>query len=160
MGSLLQKTTHPTDVGTLQWQSNHFKAVSYTHLANRYYLYQGFVRMNLGIDGLFKIIRSEMKDLSPVSGDIDVYKRQAFWMGVLTDLKARGVEDILITVTDNLNGFTETIKSVFPTSTTVSYTHLSPFLIQDLNYLQNHPILFSYICLLHHYLSYKYMENI
>ena len=29
----------------------------------------------------------------------------AFWMGVLTDLKARGVEDILITVTDNLNGF-------------------------------------------------------
>ena len=33
--------------------------------ANRYYLYQGFVRMNLGIDGLFKIIRSEMKDLSP-----------------------------------------------------------------------------------------------
>ena len=42
----------------------------------------------------------------------------AFWMGVLTDLKARGVEDILITVTDNLNGFTETIKSVFPSSTT------------------------------------------
>ena len=42
----------------------------------------------------------------------------AFWMGVLTDLKARGVEDILITVTDNLNGFTETIKSVFPASTT------------------------------------------
>ena len=39
-------------------------------------------------------------------------------MGVLTDLKARGIEDILITVTDNLNGFTETIKSVFPASTT------------------------------------------
>ena len=33
--------------------------------ANRYYLYQGFVRMNLGIDGLFKIIRSQMKELSP-----------------------------------------------------------------------------------------------
>lgn len=42
----------------------------------------------------------------------------AFWMGVLTDLKARGVEDILVTVTDNLNGFTDTIKSVFPESTT------------------------------------------
>ena len=40
---------------------------------NRYYLYQGFVRMNLGIDGLFKIIRSEMKDLSPVSGDIFLF---------------------------------------------------------------------------------------
>lgn len=42
----------------------------------------------------------------------------SFWMGVLTDLKARGVEDILITVTDNLSGFTDTIKSVFPESTT------------------------------------------
>lgn len=42
----------------------------------------------------------------------------SFWMGVLTDLKARGVEDILITVTDNLSGFTDTIKSVFPASTT------------------------------------------
>ena len=42
----------------------------------------------------------------------------SFWMSVLTDLKARGVEDILITVTDNLNGFTETIKAVFPSSTT------------------------------------------
>lgn len=42
----------------------------------------------------------------------------SFWMGVLTDLKARGVEDILVTVTDNLCGFTDTIKSVFPESTT------------------------------------------
>ena len=42
----------------------------------------------------------------------------AFWLGVLTDLKARSVEDILTTVTDKLNGFTETIKSVFPASTT------------------------------------------
>lgn len=42
----------------------------------------------------------------------------AFWMSVLTDLKARGVEDILITATDNLNGFTDTIKDVFPESKT------------------------------------------
>ena len=42
----------------------------------------------------------------------------AFWLGVLTDLKARGVEDILITATDNLNGFTQTIKQVFPQSQT------------------------------------------
>ena len=40
----------------------------------------------------------------------------AYWMSVLTDLKARGVEDILITVTDNLNGFSSTIESVFPNS--------------------------------------------
>lgn len=42
----------------------------------------------------------------------------AFWMTVLTDLKTRGVKDILITVTDNLNGFTETINNVFPNSDT------------------------------------------
>ena len=42
----------------------------------------------------------------------------AFWLGVLTDLKARGLEDILITATDNLNGFTQTIKQVFAQSQT------------------------------------------
>ena len=42
----------------------------------------------------------------------------AFWMSVLTNLKARGTEDILITATDNLNGFTETIRTVFPESRT------------------------------------------
>ncbi|UMB55302.1 IS256 family transposase [Lutibacter sp. A64] len=42
----------------------------------------------------------------------------AFWMSVLTDIKARGVQDILITATDNLNGFTDTIKNVFSESKT------------------------------------------
>lgn len=42
----------------------------------------------------------------------------SFWMSVLTDIKVRGVNDILITSTDNLNGFTDTIKSVFPNSQT------------------------------------------
>lgn len=42
----------------------------------------------------------------------------SFLLGVLTDLKARGVEDILITATDNLNGFTQTIKNVLPESQT------------------------------------------
>lgn len=42
----------------------------------------------------------------------------SFWLGVLTDIRSRGVEDILITVTDNLNGFTDSIKNVFPQSDT------------------------------------------
>lgn len=42
----------------------------------------------------------------------------SFWIGVLTDLKAHGVQDILITCTDNLNGFTDTIRTVFPQSST------------------------------------------
>lgn len=41
----------------------------------------------------------------------------SFWLSVLTDLKARGVKDILITATDNLKGFTDAIKSVFPQAT-------------------------------------------
>jgi transposase-like protein len=39
-------------------------------------------------------------------------------MAVLTDLKARGVEDILIACTDNLRGFTDAIKGVFPDTIT------------------------------------------
>ena len=40
----------------------------------------------------------------------------SFWMQVLTDIKARGVEDILISCTDNLAGFSQAIKGVFPQS--------------------------------------------
>jgi transposase-like protein len=42
----------------------------------------------------------------------------SFWMSVLTDLKARGVEDILIASTDNLKGFTDAIRTVFPNTDT------------------------------------------
>lgn len=41
----------------------------------------------------------------------------SYWMSVLTDMKARGLQDILITATDNLNGFTDTIRNVFPKAT-------------------------------------------
>jgi len=41
-----------------------------------------------------------------------------FWLTVLTDLKARGVDDILIACTDNLKGFTQAIKGVFPRTVT------------------------------------------
>lgn len=42
----------------------------------------------------------------------------SFWLTVLTDLKARGVQDILIACTDNLKGFTSAIKTVFPETVT------------------------------------------
>lgn len=42
----------------------------------------------------------------------------SFWMSVLTDIRSRGVEDMLITSTDNLKGFTEAITSIFPQSIT------------------------------------------
>jgi transposase-like protein len=49
---------------------------------------------------------------------IEKTESAAFWMSVLTDLKARGVEDILIACTDNLKGFTQAIKAVFPLTVT------------------------------------------
>ena len=42
----------------------------------------------------------------------------SFWMGVMTNLKSRGLEDILITSTDNLKGFTDAIKTVYPEAKT------------------------------------------
>jgi putative transposase len=37
-----------------------------------------------------------------------------FWLGVITDLKQRGVADILIACIDNLKGFDEAIRTIFP----------------------------------------------
>lgn len=37
-----------------------------------------------------------------------------FWLGVITDLKQRGVDDILIACIDNLKGFDQAIGTVFP----------------------------------------------
>ena len=40
-----------------------------------------------------------------------------FWMQVLTDLKQRGVQDILIACVDGLKGFPEAIEALFPRTT-------------------------------------------
>jgi len=37
-----------------------------------------------------------------------------FWMGVLTELRNRGVQDILIACMDGLTGFPEAVRSVYP----------------------------------------------
>ena len=37
-----------------------------------------------------------------------------FWMRILTELKNRGVEDILLAVVDGLKGFPEAIQSIYP----------------------------------------------
>lgn len=37
-----------------------------------------------------------------------------FWLGVLSDLQARGVQDILVASVDGLKGFPEAIESIFP----------------------------------------------
>lgn len=42
----------------------------------------------------------------------------SFWANVLTDLRARGVQDVLIACTDNLAGIKQAINAVFPQTTT------------------------------------------
>lgn len=37
-----------------------------------------------------------------------------FWLGVVSDLKQRGVDDILIASIDNLKGFDEAIRTIYP----------------------------------------------
>lgn len=45
---------------------------------------------------------------------IGAHESAKFWLGVLTDLRHRGVEDMLIACTDNLTGFSEAIQASFP----------------------------------------------
>jgi putative transposase len=59
-----------------------------------------------------------------VEGDRDVLgmwfqetEGAKFWMQVLTDLKQRGVRDILICCVDGLKGFPEAIEAIFPETT-------------------------------------------
>src|SRR5680860_1602428 len=48
-----------------------------------------------------------------------------FWLQVLTELKNRGVADVLIACVDGLKGFPEAIATEYPnTKIPVSYTHL------------------------------------
>lgn len=67
-----------------------------------------YLVIGLKKDGLKEVLGMWMAETESAS----------FWMSVLTDLKARGVEDILIACTDNLKGFTDAIRGVFPDTIT------------------------------------------
>jgi putative transposase len=58
-----------------------------------------------------------------------------FWLGVLNELKARGVADILIAVVDGLKGFPEAIEAVFPrTMTQTCIVHLIRNALETVNW--------------------------
>ena len=67
-----------------------------------------YLVIGLNKDGLKEVLGMWMAETESAS----------FWMSVLTDLEARGVDDILIACTDNLKGFTDAIKGVFPDTVT------------------------------------------
>src|SRR5437899_2739802 len=56
-----------------------------------------------------------------------------FWMQVLTDLKTRGVRDILICCVDGLKGFPESIEAIYPQ--TVVQTCIVHLIRQSLRYV-------------------------
>lgn len=60
----------------------------------------------------------------------------SFWMGVQTDLKARGVQDIPITRTDNLNGFTDTIRTVFPSYSLKSVWYIRSETLVNMSFIR------------------------
>lgn len=45
-------------------------------------------------------------------------EKATFWMQILTELKTRGLQDIMITCSDNLKGLPQAIKAVFPDTVT------------------------------------------
>lgn len=49
---------------------------------------------------------------------INETEKASFWMHILTEIRARGVQDIIIACTDNLKGLTQAIKAVFPETLT------------------------------------------
>lgn len=64
------------------------------------------VYVALGVD------REGMKDVLGLW--IEQTEGATFWLRVMTELQSRGVEDILITLTDGLTGFPDAIHAVFP----------------------------------------------
>jgi putative transposase len=58
-----------------------------------------------------------------------------FWLNIMTELKNRGVEDILIACVDGLKGFPETINTVFPkTSVQLCIIHMVRNTLKRISY--------------------------
>jgi putative transposase len=66
-----------------------------------------YLAMAIGMDGEREVLGMWFQDNEGAK----------FWMQVLTDLKQRGVQDILIACVDGLKGFPEAIEAVFPATT-------------------------------------------
>jgi transposase-like protein len=101
-----------------QWQQRPLEAVYFTVWIDgimvkvrhngRYFNKCVFIVIGLRQDGYKEVLGMWLPENESAS----------FWVSVLTYLKARGVEDILIACTDNLKGFTDAIKGVFPQTVT------------------------------------------
>lgn len=71
---------------------------------SRYVTKAVYTVLGVGVDGKKEILGLYLSESEGAN----------FWLSVLTDLKNRGVEDILIASVDGLKGFPEAIKSIYP----------------------------------------------
>lgn len=101
-----------------QWQNRPLEAVYYV-------VWMDGIMLRIKESGkytnkcIYLVIGLKKDGLKEVLGMwISQAESASFWLSVLTDLKARGVEDILIACTDNLRGFTDAIHAVFPSTVT------------------------------------------
>jgi transposase-like protein len=64
-----------------------------------------------------------------------------FWLGVITELKNRGIQDIFIACVDGLKGFPEAIESVFPqTQIQLCIVHLIRNSVKYVNWKDRKPV--------------------
>jgi putative transposase len=64
-----------------------------------------------------------------------------FWLGVITELKNRGIKDIFIACVDGLKGFPEAIESVFPdTQIQLCIVHMVRNSVKYVNWKDRKPI--------------------
>jgi transposase-like protein len=80
----------------------HYKVREDGHILNR----AAYVVLSVGIDGI--------KDILGIW--IGENESSKFWLGVLNELKNRGVEDVLMFCVDGLTGLKEAIEAAFPKS--------------------------------------------
>lgn len=68
-------------------------------------------------NAVYSVLAVDMEGRKEVLGIyIGEHESATFWMQILSDMKQRGVEDILICCIDNLKGFSEAIESMYPHS--------------------------------------------
>lgn len=73
-----------------------------------------YIALGMNLEGQKEVLGMWINETESATG----------WMHILSDLRERGVEDIFITATDNLKGFTEAIGAIYPKSLTqVCITH-------------------------------------
>jgi transposase-like protein len=97
-----------------EWQSRPLESV-YTIVwldAMHYKVKDGGRVENRAVYNVLGIDRHGKKDL--IGMYVSETEGANFWLSVLTDLKARGLNDILIACIDNLKGFAEAIATIYP----------------------------------------------